>query len=111
MRKYSCICCIVSIPDLPDFLYHIGMIFLKSYPLFLCGFAFDHFLKNGPFKVLAILMWITCSYGFFRFINIILLGLIRLYCRILPFVGHISDIARFRVCIGTKPLAHQMWVN
>ena len=45
-----------------------GLIFFfyaKSYPLFLGGIAFDYFLKNGLFEVLVILMWITCSYGFF----------------------------------------------
>ena len=42
-----------------------AMIFKKSFPLFLGGIAFYYFLKNGLVEVLVILMWITCSYGFF----------------------------------------------
>ena len=44
--------CIVNVTDLPDFLYND---FFRSYPLFLCGIAFDYFLENGLFEVLVIL--------------------------------------------------------
>ena len=53
------------------------MIFLKSSFLFLCGIAFDYFLKNGLFIVLVVVILMSDVVK-------ISLGLIKLYCKILP---------------------------